>query len=135
MRSGVDPEQIVRLGHRAEPAPLREQHLAEVNKPSVSRRWPIRKALLAAALEGLLEGVATRTSDTGPLRGDRLGLLVRLTDFIGEPTRHTRLIRGQSVSALVGAAIHRAMLERGAFANRCLRALIDLVLFGVIPRE
>lgn len=38
-------------------------------------------------------------------------------------------------SALVGAILHRAMLEHGELSKRWLASLVDLVLLGVIPRE
>lgn len=41
----------------------------------------------------------------------------------------------QLVFALVGAVIHRAMLEHGDLTKRWLRSLVDLVVFGVLPRE
>ena len=41
----------------------------------------------------------------------------------------------QQVFALVGAVIHRAMLEHGEITKRWLGSLVDLVLFGVLPRE
>ncbi len=40
----------------------------------------------------------------------------------------------QLVFVLVGALIHRAMLEHGQMTKRWLASLVDLVLFGVAPR-
>jgi AcrR family transcriptional regulator len=48
----------------------RVARLAEVNKTSVYRRWPTREALVAAALERVLDEVNTELVDTGSLRGD-----------------------------------------------------------------
>ncbi len=41
----------------------------------------------------------------------------------------------QLVFVLVGAVIHRAMLEHGPLTKPWLASLVDLVLFGVIPRQ
>lgn len=44
-------------------------------------------------------------------------------------------VRGERlVFVLVGALIHRAMLEHGSLDRRWLGSLVDLVLFGVVPR-
>jgi AcrR family transcriptional regulator len=154
--------------------------LAEVNKTSIYRRWPTRGALVEAALEGVLDGVAAQLPDTGSLRGDLLGLLGQVADLVGRPTgravvraafsessessvaalaarrlkQHsqspvrTLVARAQArgewregasgeqlVSALVGAVIHRAMLEHAGLTKRWLGSLVDLALFGVLPRE
>jgi AcrR family transcriptional regulator len=45
---------------------------ADVNKTSVYRRWPTREALVAAALERVLDDVHVELADTGTLRGDLL---------------------------------------------------------------
>ena len=153
---------------------------AEVNKTSIYRRWPTREALVAAALEGVLHSVASRVPDTGSLRGDLLGLLEPIVEFVGQATGRAvvraalsdssessvaaltaeRLSRQaadpmralvararergewragvsgeQLMFALVGAVIHRAMLEHGDLTKRWLGSLVDLVLFGVLPRE
>jgi AcrR family transcriptional regulator len=153
---------------------------AEVNKTSIYRRWPTREALVAAALAGVLDGVSARAPDTGSLRGDLLGLLEPIVDFIGQATgravvraalaesaessvaglaaeRLSRTASGpvralmararargewragasgeQLIFTLVGAVIHRAMLEHGDITKRWLGSLLDLVLFGVLPRE
>lgn len=153
---------------------------AEVNKTSVYRRWPTREALVAAALEGILDDVASNVPDTGSLRGDLLGLLGRVARFVGQPAGRAvvraalsesaeasvaalaaaRLsqqaggpvrdlvararARGewrrgvsaeQLVSMLVGAILHRAMLEHGSLTKRWLGSLVDLALHGVLPRE
>lgn len=152
---------------------------AKVNKTSVYRRWPTREALVAAALEGVLDGVAAQAPDTGSLEGDLLGLLEPVVALLGQPLGQAvlraamaessaasvaalagRKLREQARSpvramiaraqargewragvsgplllgALVGAVIHRAMLERAALSKRWLRALIDLALHGVRPR-
>jgi len=41
----------------------------------------------------------------------------------------------QLIFTLVGAIIHRAMLEHGEISKRWLASLVDLVLLGVLPRE
>ena len=153
---------------------------AEVNKTSIYRRWPTREALVAAALDGVLHSVASQVPDTGSLRGDLLGLLEPIVDFVGRATGRAVVLaalasssessvataaaarlskqasdpmraliararaRGewragasgeQMVFALVGAVIHRAMLEHGDLTKRWLGSLVDLVLLGVLPRE
>lgn len=153
---------------------------AEVNKTSIYRRWPTREALVAAALEGVLDSVAAQAPDTGSLRGDLLGLLEPVVDFLGQPTgkavvraafaessassvaamaarrleqQATGPVRAlvararargewragvkgeQLLFMLVGAAIHRAMLEHAELTKRWLGSLVDLALQGVLPRE
>jgi AcrR family transcriptional regulator len=153
---------------------------AEVNKTSVYRRWPTREALVAAALEGILDDVAAQLPDTGSLRGDLVGLLGRVVDLMAHATGRavvraalsesaessvaalaarrlkqqaqspvralvTRArargewragVKGeQLVFALVGAIIHRAMLEHAGLTKRWLGSLVDLMLLGVLPRE
>lgn len=153
---------------------------AEVNKTSVYRRWPTREALVAAALEGILEDMGSQVPDTGSLRGDLLGLLGPLMEFMGSPTGRavvraalsesaassvaelaSRRLKQQSKSpvralvararargewragvkgeqfvfALVGAILHRAMLEHAGLTRRWLGSLVDLMLLGVLPRE
>jgi len=153
---------------------------AEVNKTSIYRRWPTREALIAAALEGVLVSVEAKAPDTGSLRGDLLGLLEPIVDFIGQATGQAVIraalaessassvatitarrlaqqtahpvralmaraeARGewragasgeQLVFALVGAVIHRAMLEHAGLTKRWLGSLVDLILLGVLPRE
>jgi AcrR family transcriptional regulator len=152
---------------------------ASVNKTSVYRRWPTREALVAAALEGILGSVSAKVADTGSLRGDLLGLLAPLAEFMSEGTGRAVLraalseasassvasvaarklqqqatspvhalvararargewrggVNGQQVVfVLVGALLHRAMLEHGPLTRRWLTSLVDLVLFGVAPR-
>lgn len=152
---------------------------AKVNKTSVYRRWPTREALVAAALEGVLDGVAAQAPDTGSLEGDLLGLLEPVAALLGQPMGQAVLraamaessassvaalaarklqdqarspvramiakaqargewragVNGRLVlGALVGAIIHRAMLEHGALSRRWLRELVDLALHGVSGR-
>lgn len=152
---------------------------AKVNKTSVYRRWPTREALVAAALEGVLDGVAAQAPDTGSLEGDLLGLLEPVVALLGQPLGQAvlraamaessaasvaalaaRKLRDQARSpvrammakaqargewrpgvngrlvlgTLVGAIIHRVMLEHGALSRRWLRELIDLALHGVSAR-
>jgi AcrR family transcriptional regulator len=71
---------------------------AAVNKTTVYRRWPTRAALVAAALESVLEDVSARAPDTGTLRGDLLDLLGGIGDFLAEPA---------------GRALLRAALSEG----------------------
>jgi AcrR family transcriptional regulator len=151
---------------------------AEVNKTSVYRRWPTREALVAAALEGVLDGVEARLPDTGSLRGDLLGLLEQVAGLLGRPVGRAvaraamseaagfaaaelaarRLAspppegiralvararaRGEwrpgvdphlLLSTLVGAVLHRALLERAPLERRWLEALVGLVLGGASP--
>jgi AcrR family transcriptional regulator len=153
---------------------------AEVNKTSIYRRWPTREALVAAALEGVLDHMAERAPDSGTLRGDLLGLLTPVAELIGQPTGRAVVraalaeasessvaalaarqlgpgaagpvhalverarargewragVRGEAVvGALVGAMIHRAMLEHGALTPRWLGSLVDIMLWGVVPRD
>lgn len=149
---------------------------AKVNKTSVYRRWPTREALVAAALEGVLEGMAAQVPDTGSLEGDLLGLLEPVAALLGQPLGRAVLraamaessassvaalaarkledqarspvramiarakargewrvgVNGQLVlGALVGAVIHRAMLEHAPLSKRWLRSLVDFSLHGV----
>lgn len=167
--AGIDGMSVERIARKA-----------EVNKTSIYRRWPTREALVAAALERILDDVAAKAPDTGSLRGDLIGLLQPVVDFLGHaagravvraalaessaPTvaamAASRLaqrsagparalmararsrgewrggVKGeQLVFTLVGALIHRAMLEHAAITKRWLGSLVDLVLLGVIPRE
>ena len=57
---------------------------AEVNKTSIYRRWPTREALVAVALEGILDRAETSLPDTGSLRSDLIGLLTPIADMLGQ---------------------------------------------------
>jgi AcrR family transcriptional regulator len=152
---------------------------ADVNKTTIYRRWPTREALIAAALEGILDDVAARAPDTGSLRGDLLGLLAELGRFLARPEGRAvaraalsnqaessvaalaaRRLGGQGaddvtplmaraiargewregvsgpqvVHALVGALLHRALLEHAEITEAWLASTVDLVLVGVLPR-
>lgn len=167
--TGLDGLSVERIARRA-----------EVNKTSIYRRWPTREALVAAALEGVRDSVASQAPDTGSLRGDLVALMGPVVDFLGQPTgralvraafsesaesavaalaaRHLSEqatgpvgdlvaraqargewregVRGDQVLfMLVGAILHRAMLEHAPLTRPWLGSLVDLVLFGVVPRE
>ena len=72
---------------------------ASVNKTTVYRRWPTRAALVAAALERVLDDAASQVPDTGSLRGDLLGLLGRLAAFLEGPAGRAVLIAALSEGA------------------------------------
>ena len=165
---GIDALSVERIAHGA-----------DVNKTTVYRRWPTRAALVAAALEGVLDDVGAHPPDTGSLRGDLLGILGRLAAFLegpagravlraalsepaggelaalatrrmaqeaagGMPTLVSRArARGewrggvpdeQVVFTLVGAMIHRVILEGAPISAAWLESVVDLVLLGVTPR-
>lgn len=143
---------------------------AEVNKTSVYRRWPTREALVAAAMEGLLEEFGA-SPDTGSLRGDLHALAAPIADLAARPDGVALLraalststgpaaspgvdppgeavlalaerarARGewregadprQAIFALVGAVIHRTLLERASPTGAWLDGLVDLVHHGV----
>jgi len=86
---------------------------AGLDKTSVYRRWPTREALVAAALEGVLEAVAARAG------AGRVAPGVKPERLLG---------------ALVGAVIHRVMLEHEAASPRWLASLVDLTQYGALPR-
>ncbi len=71
--SGMDGLSVERVARRA-----------EVNKTSVYRRWPTREALVAAAMEGLLDDFGT-SPDTGTLRGDLLALATPIAELAARP--------------------------------------------------
>lgn len=153
---------------------------ASLNKTSIYRRWPTREALVAAALERILDTVGAHVSDTGSLRSDLITVLTPVIQLLDQPTGRALLraafatgtathvgalaarafenqaaspihamieraeARGewrhgvsgpQLLSMLVGAAIHRAMLEHATLSAVWLESLVDLVLFGVLPRR
>ena len=58
---------------------------AEVNKTSVYRRWPTREALVAAALERVLDQLTLALADTGTLRGDLLSLCDGVAKLLALP--------------------------------------------------
>jgi AcrR family transcriptional regulator len=87
---------------------------AGVNKTSVYRRWPTREALVAAALEGILEDVAMKAPDTGSLRGDLLGLLAPVVALVNQPLGLAVLraaLTESSASSVAALAARR--LEQG----------------------
>ncbi|MDD7968416.1 TetR/AcrR family transcriptional regulator [Actinomycetospora lemnae] len=146
---------------------------AEVNKTSVYRRWPTREALVAAAMEGLLEEFGD-SPDTGSLRGDLLALAAPIADLAARPDGVALLraalattargdlggaalqragdghsasslaerarARGewrpgvdpqQAIFTLVGAIIHRTLLEQAGPTGEWLEGLVDIVHRGI----
>lgn len=147
---------------------------AEVNKTSVYRRWPTREALVAAAMEGLLEEFSA-SPDTGSLRGDLHALAAPIAELaarpdgvallraalattapgdvsgaarqrVGPPVASASSIvdraraRGewrdgadpqQAVFTLVGAIVHRTLLEHADPTGEWLDGLVDIVCRGV----
>ena len=103
--AGLDGLSVERVARRA-----------GVNKTSVYRRWPTREALVAAALEGILEDVAAHVPDTGTLRGDLLGLLGGVVGFVSTPLGQAVLRAGLSDSAQssVAALAARQMRRQSA---------------------
>jgi AcrR family transcriptional regulator len=151
-----------------------------LNKTSIYRRWPTREALVAAALERILESAGAHAPDTGSLRGDLIALLTPVIMMMDQPTGRALLraafaagsaanvaalaarafdsrgatpihamiqratARGewregvsghQLTTMLVGAAMHRAMLEHAPLTASWLESAIDLTLFGALPRS
>jgi AcrR family transcriptional regulator len=150
---------------------------AEVNKTSIYRRWPTRGALVAAALEGVLDGLAAAPPDTGSLRGDLLALLGAVASLLQAPVglavaraalsaqaapevaalAGRKLREGAKdplralvarakqrgewragadgvllVNGLIGALLHRALLEHAPLSPRWRTALVEQALLGVL---
>ena len=147
---------------------------AEVNKTSVYRRYPTREALVAAAMEGLLDDFGS-SPDTGSLRGDLIALFTPIAALAARPEGAALLraavspavdgdLGGLAASRLagdgrtvfgiaeraerrgewragadpqlaiflvVGAIVHRVLLERADPSGPWLHAVVDLVLHGV----
>lgn len=164
--TGIDGLSVERVARRA-----------EVNKTSVYRRWPTRGALVAAAMEGLLEDFSA-SPDTGTLRGDLLALATPIAELAARPdgvallraalspaaasdvgaiasrqvTERVTPVFGiaerartrgewradadpqQAVFVLVGAILHRTLLEHAEPTGRWLESLVDLVHRGVADR-
>jgi AcrR family transcriptional regulator len=97
---------------------------AAVNKTTVYRRWPTRAALVAAALEGLLDDVSARAPDTGSLRGDLLGLLGGIGDFLAEPAGRA-LLRAALSEGPGGELAELATRRLGAHASRGVESLVS----------
>jgi AcrR family transcriptional regulator len=161
--SGPDGLSVERVARRA-----------EVNKTSVYRRWPTREALVAAAMEGLLDDFGD-SPDTGSLRGDLLALAEPIAELAARPDG-VALLRAalstasagdigavaarrmtdrvtpvfaiaerararaewrpgvdpqQVIFTLVGAIVHRALLEQADPTGEWLERLVDLVHGGV----
>lgn len=159
--SGTDGLSVERVARRA-----------EVNKTSVYRRWPTREALIAAAMEGLLDDFGA-SPDTGSLRGDLLALAAPIADLAARPDGVALLraalgasgdvgdiasrrvadrvapvsgiaerarARGewrdgvdprQAVFTLVGAIVHRTLLEHDDPTGEWLERLVDLLHGGI----
>ena len=147
---------------------------AEVNKTSVYRRWPTREALVAAAMEGLLDEFGDGP-DTGSLRGDLHALAAPIAELAAKPDGVALLraalstqaggdvsavaagrvsggaasvspivararARGewrdgvdpqQAIFVLVGAIIHRTLLEHATPTGEWLEGLVDIVHHGI----
>jgi AcrR family transcriptional regulator len=88
---------------------------AEVNKTSVYRRWPTREALVAAAMEGLLDDFGD-SPDTGSLRGDLLALAAPVAALAARPDGVALLRAAVSPAAAgqLGAVASRRMTDRAA---------------------
>jgi AcrR family transcriptional regulator len=157
----------------------RVAQLAQLNKTSVYRRWPTKEALVAAALEGILQTVGGKLVDTGSLEGDLMELLSQVAALTSQATGKaifraalsesvapyvaklavknlaqqttspvkqlvTRakargewragLTPEQLIAPLVGAIIHRIFLEQSEPSVKWLRALLDVMLHGLLPR-
>lgn len=165
--AGVDRLSVDRVAQRA-----------QVNKTSVYRRWPTREALIAAAMEGMLNDLNT-TADTGTLRGDLLAILMPIAALAAKPEGAALLRAAMSSPAaeeiaalaarkfaantpilseiikrgiqhgewdpqlapelliftIVGAIIHRTLLEHADPTGNWLEAVIDLTLNGATPRQ
>jgi AcrR family transcriptional regulator len=161
--SGFDGLSVERVARRA-----------EVNKTSVYRRWPTREALVAAAMEGLLDEFGG-SPDTGSLRGDLYALAAPIAEFAAQPdgvallraalsttpgsdisTAASRRVsarvepvfsiaeraraRGewrdgvdpqQAIFTLVGAIIHRTLMEHESPTGEWLDGLVDIVHHGI----
>ncbi len=147
---------------------------AEVNKTSVYRRYPTREALVAAAMEGLLDDFGS-SPDTGSLRGDLIALFTPIAALAARPEGVALLraalsptvdaaVGGLGASRLhsdgttvfgiaeraeqrgewragvdprlviftvVGAILHRVLLERADPTGAWLHAVVDVTLHGV----
>ncbi|TAK28362.1 MAG: TetR/AcrR family transcriptional regulator [Myxococcaceae bacterium] len=114
---------------------LRGDLLALVGAVSDLVGSPLGRGLLRAALtESAEAAVAALATDqlargtAGPARA-----IVARAKARGEWARGAR--GDMVVHALVGAVIHRAVLEHGALDRRWLGSLVDLMLHGALPRE
>lgn len=102
----VTLEDLARLGyHRLSVPDVAER--AGLNKTSVYRRWPTKRALVGAALERAL-GHDAPLPDTGALRSDMLAFALAAAAWVASPVGHgvmkTLLADGDDadVRALVG---------------------------------
>ncbi|MBA2890141.1 TetR/AcrR family transcriptional regulator [Nonomuraea soli] len=86
---------------------------AEVNKTSVYRRWPTREALVAAAMEGLLDDFGD-APDTGTLRGDLHALASPIADLAAQP-EGVALLRA-ALSPATGSDLALLAARRGEAA-------------------
>jgi AcrR family transcriptional regulator len=110
--SGMDGLSVERVARRA-----------EVNKTSVYRRWPTREALVAAAMEGLLDDFGT-SPDTGTLRGDLLALATPIAELAARPDG-VALLRAALSTGAMGEV---AAVASGRFADRVAP------VFGIVER-
>jgi AcrR family transcriptional regulator len=96
---------------------------------------PMGRALLRASIS---ESVGSKIAALGARKLEEqaahaVPLLVARAQARGEWSAG---VRGeQLIFALVGAVIHRAMVEHVSITEPWLESLVDLLLFGVLPRE
>jgi AcrR family transcriptional regulator len=106
-------------------------HLATQVAAHVSR--PEGRALLRAAFaESAEESVAELAAQQLAGRGGPLRTLVVRARARGE--WRSGVSGQQLVSMLVGAILHRVLLEHAAVSKRWLEGLVDLALLGALPR-
>ena len=88
---------------------------AALNKTSVYRRWPTKDALIAAALEGVLEDLSQQLADTGSLAGDLRGVMAAVVGFVEQPAGRALLRASMSLGAAPAvAAMARTRLDGSA---------------------
>jgi AcrR family transcriptional regulator len=152
---------------------------AELNKTSIYRRYPTKEALIAAAMETVLDGLTVQLPDTGSLRADTVALMEVVARFMeGQAGRALmRAVSGTNaapelielaqrritqqaaspvaasvlraiergewrpdvsplilLSTLVGAILHRLLLEQQPATTEWIAQVVDLILYGVTPR-
>jgi AcrR family transcriptional regulator len=111
---------------------------AGVGKSALYRRWPSKQEMVMAVLADFSLELAT-APDTGSLRGDLLGLLRALMDWLTHP-RFSRILPdlaaegvrnpdvAEAVRAAIGAAVLRRAVDRGELpAGTDLEMALDLI--------